>query len=52
LAVHFGDEWESIKADCQKWENVVEDETVKEFNKLHSHINKIRGGLTYGKREI
>ena len=45
LAVHFGDEWESIKADCQQWEDVVEDETVKEFNKWHSHINKIRGGI-------
>ena len=45
LAVHFGDEWESIKADCQQWEDVVEDETVKEFNKLHSHINKIRRGI-------
>ena len=45
LAVHFGDEWESIKADCQQWEDVVEDETVKEFKKLHSHINKIRGGI-------
>ena len=45
LAVHFGDEWESIKADCQQWKDVVEDETAKEFNKLHSHINKIRGGI-------
>ena len=45
LAVHFGDEWESIKADCQQWEDVVEDKTEKEFNKLHSLINKIRGGI-------
>ena len=45
LAVYFGDEWESIKADCQQWKDVVEDETAKEFNKLHSHINKIRGGI-------
>ena len=45
LAVHFGDEWESIKADCQQWKDVVVDETVKEFKKLHSHINKIRGGV-------
>ena len=43
LAVHFGDEWESIKADCQQWKDVVEDKTEKEFNKLHSLINKIRG---------
>ena len=45
LAVHFGDEWESIKADCQQWKDVVEDKTEKEFNKLHSLINKIRGGI-------
>jgi len=45
LAVHFGDEWESIKVDCQQWEDVVEDETVEEFNKWHSYINKIRGGI-------
>ena len=45
LAVHFGDEWESIKADCQEWKDVVEDKTEKEFNKLHSLINKIRGGI-------
>jgi len=42
----------SIKADCEQLENVDEDGIVKEFNKLHSHINKIRGGLTYEKREI
>ena len=45
LAVHFGDEWESIKVDCQQWEDVVEDKTVKEFDKWLSHINKIRGGI-------
>ena len=32
------------KLNCEQLENVDEDETVKEFNKLHSHINKIRGG--------
>ena len=41
----------SIKADCEQWKDVIEGGTVKEFNKLHSHINKIRGGLTYEKRE-
>ena len=45
LAVHFGDEWESIKADCQQWKDVAEDKTEKEFNKLHSLINKIRGAI-------
>jgi len=45
LAVHFGNEWDSIKGDSLEWKAVVKDENVKEFDKWHSLINKIRGGI-------
>ena len=45
LAVHFGNEWDSIKGDSLEWKAVVKDENVKEFDKWLSHINKIRGGI-------
>ena len=45
LAVHFGDEWESIKEDSLEWSAVVKDGTVEEFDKLHFQINEIRSEI-------